>query len=209
MTGNGKNGNGKDGSDIRVIYNAAVKAIKPYLGDNLEQNIGTLDVGKQVDIADKVHRFLDAFKTCNKDAIDEDTYNAFHRAADKLLLTLSDVESRLGMYSTPAVMTKAYYRIKNGELPNAIATEFEYEYQPKEPEATVTANAALNFEDFMKGMDRLNAKNEEFGERLAKIPPYDESFHVAFMAKTEENKKKVEAMKARTEVRKTESAQIG
>src|SRR5512136_2672686 len=115
-----KNGNGKGGSDIRAIYNALAKAIKPYLGENAEQAIGALDVGKQVDIAEKVYKFLEAFAACDKKSVDEDAYNAFERAASKLLLTLNGIESRLEEHGIPVVMTKAYDRIKSGELPNAV-----------------------------------------------------------------------------------------
>jgi len=202
-----KNGNGK--ADIKVIYNAAVKAIKPYLGEKSEQILDALDVGKQVDIADRAYRFLEAFKTCDKDAVDEDAYNAFQKAANKLLSTLGDVESRLEKRGMPAVMTKAYDRIKNGELPNAIATELEFEYQPKTPESTETAAPALSYEDFMKDMDRMNKIDKELGERLANMAPYDESSHTAFRAKIEEGLMKVEAMKAREAARKAEPAQSG
>jgi hypothetical protein len=202
-----KNGNGK--ADIKVIYNAAVKAIKPYLGEKSEQTLGALDVGKQVDIAERAYRFLDAFKTCDKGTFDEDVYEAFQKVADKILLTLGDVDSRLEKRGMPAVITKAYNRIKEGELPNAVATEFEFEYQPKGPEAAATADADISYEKFMEDMDRMNAKNEELGERLAKVPPYDGAFYAAFDAKNAEIKSKVEGMRARDEARKAESAQSG
>ena len=189
-----------DDVDIVAVYNAAVKAVKPFLGKNFKKNVENLSVEKQVEIAQKVYAFVSEFDAYSEDDFEDDTYKTFRNAADKLPDAIEGINSSLEEHGSTAVLVDAYNRILDGEDAGGILVEYTHEYEPEvvEAEEVKEDGPVEKFyldENFDQDVDERLADLERMGERLTAMSEDDKRIR----KEMEESAKKREEIKERLE----------